>query len=75
MHEIGLAGYGGVICNDVGSIVHSFAGSISNGSMIEAELFALWRGIAELEALGIRKSLVEGDSTIVVGWAHGSSCP
>lgn len=73
--EIGLAGYGGVICNAVGSIVLSFVGSIANGSVNEAELFALWRGIMELEALGVRGCLIKGDSKVVVGSVLGSSCP
>lgn len=55
---IGKAGYGGVICNDVGFTVLSFAGPlVPNGSVNEAELFALWRGIIELEELGVRGSL------------------
>lgn len=41
MCEIGLAGYGGVIRNDLGSTVLSYAGQTPNGSIIEVELFAL----------------------------------
>lgn len=39
------------------------------------ELLALWRGILELEQLGVPGSLVEGDSKVVVGWALGPNCP
>lgn len=53
MRDIGLAGYGGIIRNDLGSTVFSFASSISNDSAIEMELFALWQGILELKELGV----------------------
>lgn len=48
MREIGSVGYGGIIRNDLGSTMPSFSGPISNGSVIEVQLFALWRGILEL---------------------------
>lgn len=47
----------------------SFAGPFLNGSVIEVQLFALWRGIEELERLGVKGSIIERDSKIVVGWA------
>lgn len=52
----------------------SFAGPLPNGSVIEVELFAIWRGILELEELGVQVSFVEGDSKEVAGWALGSLC-
>lgn len=73
--EIDYAGYGGVITNELGNTLISFAGLLPNGSVIEAELFALWRGILELEKLGVRGSLVEGDSKVMVDWVVGSLCP
>lgn len=39
--EISCAGNGGVISNDSGIVVISFAGPLRNGSVIEAGLFAL----------------------------------
>lgn len=75
MREVGFAGYGGVIQNDLGFTVLSFAGPILNGSVIEVELFTLWRGILESEKLGVKGSIVEGDSKVVVGWALGSQFP
>lgn len=53
----------------------SFVGPLSNGSVIDAELFALWRGILDLAKLGVSESIVEGDSKVVVGWATGSQSP
>lgn len=75
MSEVGRAGYGGAISNELGNILRYFAGPLPNGTVIEEELFALWRGILELEKLGVRSSLVEGDSKVVVGWMVGSLCP
>lgn len=57
--EEGLAGYGGLISNNSGLSLLSFAGPIQHGTVIEAELFALWRSIMELAKLGVQGSIVE----------------
>lgn len=44
MREYGLACFGGVIRELSWEIRLSFVGPFSNGSMIDAELHALWRG-------------------------------
>lgn len=44
-----LAGYGGVLRNDLASTELSFVGPFANGSVIEVKLLALWRGALELE--------------------------
>lgn len=75
LREMGLAGYGGVVRNDIGTIVVSFAGPLWNGSIIDAELHALWRGVSVLKELGVVENILEGDSKIVVGWATGFLCP
>lgn len=38
-------------------------------------MFALWRGIQELEELGVRGNLIEGDSKVVVEWVLGFEFP
>lgn len=43
------------------------AGPFPNGSVIEMELFALWRGILELETLGVTGNIGEGDSKVGIG--------
>lgn len=71
----GLASYGGVIRNDTGETVISFAGPMPNGSVIDVELHALWRGFLELDGLGEEQSILESNSKMVIGWASGSICP
>lgn len=57
------------------STMLSFVGFLQNGSLLDAELYALWRRVSILEELGAVESIFEGDSKIVVGWAAGSLCP
>lgn len=74
MREVGLVGYGGVICGHSGCTALSFNGPFPNGSVIEVELYALWWGILELVSLEVPGSIVEGDYK-VVEWVSGSTCP
>lgn len=48
---------------------------LHNRSVLDAELYTLWRGILALEELGGQGSILEGDSKIVVSWAAESICP
>lgn len=58
--ELGLAGYGGVIRNDSGDTLLSYAGPLSNGLMLDVELYASWRGVLALVELGEVGSILEG---------------
>lgn len=44
VQELDLAGYGDVIRNISGESMISFAGPFPNGSVLEVELYSLWRG-------------------------------
>lgn len=72
VYDRSLGGYGGIIRKEFGETRISFASPRPNGSIIEVELHALWRGILEIEELGVIGSILEGDSKVVVDQALGS---
>lgn len=75
VQETGLASYGGLILNGFGGTVLSFAGPLHNGSVLDAVLYSLWRGVLALEELGAHGIILGGVSNIVVNWAVGFPYP
>lgn len=76
MKECIKAGYGGVIRGSLGSSLTSYAWPLPACSVNEAELFrSQERGARKGEKIGAQGGILEGDSTVVTGWAKDSACP
>lgn len=75
VHELVLAGDRGIIRNGSGGTLLSFAEPLPNGSVLDVELYALWRVVMVLDELGVVGSISEDETVIVVGWASVSVCP
>lgn len=57
-----------------GIVVLSFAVPLHNGSILDVELYVLWRCLLALKELGAIGSILEDNSKIVVSWVVGSLC-
>jgi len=58
----GNAGFGGLLRNDIGVLLHGFSGSCGRASNLLAELSAIWRGLYLAWDLGYRTIIMESDS-------------
>lgn len=52
VQEVRLAGFRGIIWNGFVGTVLSFAGPFHNGSVLDADLYSLWRDVVALEEFG-----------------------
>ncbi|XP_077239748.1 uncharacterized protein LOC143880655 [Tasmannia lanceolata] len=68
----GPAGIGGVLRDDKGEVIWSFAGPIGIADSNEAEVPAAHQGIKLLEVEYLNNVVVEGDSINVIRWLSGS---
>jgi len=63
----GPAGAGGVIIDELGEEICNYEWSLGEKTNNNAEALALYQGLLQLKSMGIRKALVLGDSSIVIG--------
>lgn len=73
MGNPGLSGFGCVIWDSKGEVVRIVAGPIGFADSTKAEVMNLLMGLKEICDLNMNVPLVEGDSSVVVGWGLGSS--
>lgn len=69
----GPSGFGCVIRDSMGEIVRVVAGSIGTADSTKVELMGLLMGLREVRNLQLHVPLIEGDSSVVVGWCSGRS--
>lgn len=62
----GVAGAGGIICNEEGNIISSFEWGLGALSNNRSEALALLQGILQLQKLGINNAMIFDDSTIII---------
>lgn len=64
--NLGTAGAGGIILNPLGEPLVSFEWGLGTLSNNRVEALALYQGILQLQTQGIKKSLIFGDSAIII---------
>ena len=62
----GKAGAGGVIVNQNGEIIHSFAWGLGHTTSVQAEALALYQGLKILQDTNVETANVIGDSQIII---------
>lgn len=68
-----LSGFGCVIRDSTVEIVRIVAGLVGFADSTKAEVMGLLMGLREIRDLKLKVALVEGDSSVVVGWGLGLS--
>lgn len=63
--------FGCVILDSKGEIVRIVAGPIGVGDSTKVEVMGLLMGVSKVHDIHMHVSLVEGDSSVVVGWGLG----
>lgn len=71
--NLGPSGFGGLISDALGSCVVGFSGPLGSGDAVFVEIKALLFGLWLIHSKGDLHIpfIVEGDSTIVIGWLKG----
>jgi ribonuclease HI len=64
--NLGISGFGGLICNSDGAWVHSFAGNIDFSNILHAELLAVYHGLSLAWELVIKDLWCYSDSKTVI---------
>lgn len=75
VQDHGMVGFNGVTKYHSGMIRLSFVGPLPNCLAIEAELHALWRGVLEMEGLGVVRGILEEYFKVLLSWTSSSMCP
>lgn len=67
--ECDLVGFSGMIREQLELLLVSFVGRLQGCFAIEAEFFALCRGVPKMEKIGAPGGILEGDSQVIMIWA------
>ena len=73
--NLGLAGIGGVIRNEEGTIILYYSGPAGVCSNYKVEILSLNIGLREASRYGNQHILIEGDSKCVILWTSQASSP
>ncbi|KAF7826059.1 ribonuclease H [Senna tora] len=65
--EQGMAGCGGIIRNDQGNWISGFLSFIGSCSVLDAELWGIYRGLVLVKKKGLQRVMVECDSKEAIG--------
>lgn len=64
-------GFSCVVRDSNGVVIQAYAGPLGSCNALKVEIMGLLMGIRALCNLNASKSLIEGDSTVVIGWVKG----
>ena len=73
--NLGVAGVGGIIRNDIGKPILSYSGLAGFTLANVAVLLAIRIGLREAKRLNLHNLIIEGDSFCAIQWALGDAKP